>query len=79
MSDLYWLSTSQFNSIKTYFPYPHGKALTDDLTDAVDLVKIGATALGCQGGGRPDMAQAGGPDADSANDAVNAIEKALAS
>ncbi len=56
-------------------------AVTSDLTgkvSAVDLVKIGAQALGGQGGGgRPDMAQAGGPNADAANDAVAAIEKAL--
>ncbi|MCD8562956.1 MAG: alanine--tRNA ligase [Alphaproteobacteria bacterium] len=56
-------------------------AVTDDLTakvSAVDLVKIGAAALGGQGGGgRPDMAQAGGPNADAANDGVEAIEKAL--
>ena len=41
--------------------------VTDDLTkrlSAVDLVKVGSAALGGQGGGgRPDMAQAGGPDA----------------
>ncbi len=57
--------------------------VTDDLTDklsAVDLVKIGAEALGGKGGGgRPDMAQAGGPDANAANDAVSAIEKVLGS
>ncbi len=56
--------------------------VTDDLTgklNAVDLVKIGAEALGGKGGGgRPDMAQAGGPNADAANDAVAAIEKNLA-
>lgn len=56
--------------------------VTEDLTkkiSAVDLVKIGAIALGGSGGGgRPDMAQAGGPNADAANDAVSAIEKALA-
>ncbi|NCC22219.1 MAG: alanine--tRNA ligase [Alphaproteobacteria bacterium] len=56
--------------------------VTDDLTgkvSAVDLVKIGAEALGGSGGGgRPDMAQAGGPNADAANDAVAAIEGALA-
>ncbi len=55
--------------------------VTEDLTDkisAVDLVKIGSEALGGQGGGgRPDMAQAGGPDAAAANDGVSAIEKAL--
>ena len=57
--------------------------VTDDLTDtynAVDLVKIGAAALGGKGGGgRPDMAQAGGPDAAAANDSVAAIEKILVS
>ncbi|MEZ5814829.1 MAG: alanine--tRNA ligase [Alphaproteobacteria bacterium] len=55
--------------------------VTDDLTgeiNAVDLVKIGAEALGGKGGGgRPDMAQAGGPDASAANDTLTAIEKAL--
>lgn len=55
--------------------------VTSDLTEkhnAVDLVKIGAGALGGQGGGgRPDMAQAGGPNPDAANDAVSEIEKAL--
>jgi alanyl-tRNA synthetase len=57
-------------------------AVTNDLTgkiSAVDLVKIGAEALGGKGGGgRPDMAQAGGPNAAAANDSVSAIEKALA-
>jgi alanyl-tRNA synthetase len=55
--------------------------VTADLTarySAVDLVKIGAAALGGQGGGgRPDMAQAGGPKVDAANDAVAAIEAAM--
>jgi alanyl-tRNA synthetase len=57
-------------------------AVTDDLTSrisAVDLAKVGAIALGGSGGGgRPDMAQAGGTNADSANDAVDAIERKLA-
>ena len=57
-------------------------AVTDDLTgkiNAVDLVKVGAEALGGKGGGgRPDMAQAGGTNIAAANDAVTAIEKALA-
>ena len=57
-------------------------AVTEDLTSrisAVDLVKVGAEALGGKGGGgRPDMAQAGGPDATTANDAVGSIEKKLA-
>ena len=46
---------------------------------AVDLVKAGAAALGGQGGGgRPDMAQAGGPDGASAEAALNAIAERLA-
>src|SRR5581483_4910919 len=56
--------------------------VTDDLTkriSAVDLVKAGSAALGGQGGGgRPDMAQAGGPDAGKASDAIAAIEAAIA-
>ncbi|MCC7038065.1 MAG: alanine--tRNA ligase, partial [Alphaproteobacteria bacterium] len=58
-------------------------AVTKDLTaklDAVKLVKIGAEKMGGKGGGgRPDMAQAGGPEGKLANDAVGAIEAALAS
>lgn len=57
-------------------------AVTDDLTsqiNAVDLVRIGAEALGGKGGGgRPDMAQAGGSNPDAANDAVAQIEKNIA-
>jgi len=55
--------------------------VTDDLTkkvSAVDLVKIGAEALGGKGGGgRPDMAQAGGPDGGKAQAALDAIAKKL--
>ncbi|MXN63745.1 alanine--tRNA ligase [Stappia sp. GBMRC 2046] len=57
--------------------------VSKDLTDrisAVDLVKIGSEALGGRGGGgRPDMAQAGGSDAGQAEAAVEAIASALAS
>jgi alanyl-tRNA synthetase len=57
--------------------------VTDDLTSrisAVDLVRLGSEALGGKGGGgRPDMAQAGGPDGARASDAIAAIEKRLAS
>ncbi len=53
-------------------------AVTDDLTptiSAVDLVRAGSAALGGKGGGgRPDMAQAGGPDASKAPEAIAAIE-----
>jgi alanyl-tRNA synthetase len=56
--------------------------VTDDLVkrfNAVDLVRKGAEALGGKGGGgRPDMAQAGGPDASKADAALAAIEAALA-
>ena len=56
-------------------------AVTQDLTDkvsAVDLVRIGSEALGGRGGGgRPDMAQAGGPDGSKADAAVAAIEAHL--
>jgi alanyl-tRNA synthetase len=57
--------------------------VTADLTSkvsAVDLVKTGVEVLGGKGGGgRPDMAQGGGPNGAAANDAVDAIEKQLAS
>jgi len=47
--------------------------------NAVDLLKIAVAALGGQGGGgRPDMAQGGGPDGDKAADAVAAVRAALA-
>jgi alanyl-tRNA synthetase len=55
--------------------------VTDDLVtrfNAVDLVRKGAEALGGKGGGgRPDMAQAGGPDGSKAAAALAAIETAL--
>jgi alanyl-tRNA synthetase len=55
--------------------------VTADLTsrfNAVELVKKGAEALGGKGGGgRPDMAQAGGPDGSKAEAALKAIEQAL--
>jgi alanyl-tRNA synthetase len=56
--------------------------VTEDLVarfSAVDLVRLGAEALGGKGGGgRPDMAQAGGPDAARADAALEAIERAVA-
>jgi len=55
--------------------------VTDDLTgkvSAADLVKLGTAALGGQGGGgRPDMAQGGGPEGARAADAVSAIRQGL--
>jgi alanyl-tRNA synthetase len=56
--------------------------VTPDLTsryNAVELVRVASEALGGKGGGgRPDMAQAGGPDGAKANAALSAIEKAMA-
>ncbi|MFA1674572.1 alanine--tRNA ligase [Rhizobium mongolense] len=58
-------------------------AVTPDLTarfSAVDLVRVASAALGGKGGGgRPDMAQAGGPDGSKADEAIEAVAAALAS
>ena len=55
--------------------------VTPDLTSrfsAVDLVRVASEALGGKGGGgRPDMAQAGGPDGTKADVALKAIETAM--
>ena len=55
--------------------------VTDDLVghvSAVDLVKAAVETLGGQGGGgRPDMAQGGGPDGSKASGALDAIKYAL--
>ncbi len=65
---------------------PDGKAslvvaVTSDLAtrfNAVDLVRLGAAALGGKGGGgRPDMAQAGGPDGAQAEAALAAVETGM--
>ena len=56
-------------------------AVSDDLKDrisAVDLVRAGVAALGGQGGGgKPEMAQGGGPDGSKAGDAIAAVREAL--
>ncbi len=56
--------------------------VTDDLTgriNAVDLLRKAVAVLGGQGGGgRPDMAQGGGPDGTKAAEAIDAIRAALA-
>ncbi|MBD58975.1 MAG: alanine--tRNA ligase [Citromicrobium sp.] len=56
-------------------------AVTDDLTErfsAVDLVRAGVAELGGKGGGgRPDMAQGGGPDPSKAEAALDAVRNAL--
>ena len=57
-------------------------AVSKDLTDKIDavtLVRAGSEALGGKGGGgRPDMAQAGGPDGSKADDAFKAIADVIA-
>ena len=57
--------------------------VTDDLVaglSAVDLVKQAVATLGGQGGGgRPDMAQGGGPDGSKAQDAVQSVRAAIES
>src|SRR3546814_1115335 len=54
--------------------------VTDDLIpdqSAVDLVRVGVETLGGKGGGgRPDMAQGGGPDAAKAAAAIEAVKAA---
>jgi alanyl-tRNA synthetase len=65
---------------------PDGKgsivvAVTPDLVgrfNAVELVRLGAAALGGKGGGgRPDMAQAGGPDGAKTHEALAAVEEGV--
>ncbi|MEA2856002.1 MAG: alanyl-tRNA synthetase, partial [Methylobacteriaceae bacterium] len=55
--------------------------VTPDLTarfNAVDFVRLASERLGGKGGGgRPDMAQAGGPDGSQAEAALQAVEDAL--
>jgi alanyl-tRNA synthetase len=76
------------SGIVAYVGVDDGKAalaigVTDDLkgkVSAVDLVKAGVAAVGGQGGGgRPDMAQGGGPNGASAPQALDAIRAALES
>ncbi|QLF70694.1 alanine--tRNA ligase [Peteryoungia desertarenae] len=56
-------------------------AVTEDLVSrfsAVDLVRVASAALGGKGGGgRPDMAQAGGPDGAQAEAAIEAVVQAI--
>ena len=56
--------------------------VSPDLTgrlDAVALVRAGSAALGGKGGGgKRELAQAGGPDADRADDALTAVRAAIA-
>jgi len=56
--------------------------VTADLVDrfsAIDLVRVGVEALGGKGGGgRPDMAQGGGPDATASAAAIEAVKAGIA-
>ena len=58
-------------------------SVSDDMTShvsAVELVRLASAAVGGKGGGgRADMAQAGGPDASSADKAIDAVRQALSS
>jgi len=74
------------SGVVAYIGVADGKAaltigVTADLAgkiSAVDLVRAGAAVVGGQGGGgRPDMAQAGGPDGAKADEALAAIREAL--
>jgi alanyl-tRNA synthetase len=74
------------SGIAAFITVAEGKAslvvgVSDDLTSkvsAVDLVRVGVEVLGGKGGGgRPDMAQGGGPDGAKADDALKAIEERL--
>jgi alanyl-tRNA synthetase len=74
------------SGVIAYVGVEDGKAalavgVTEDLkakVSAVDLVKAGVAAVGGQGGGgRPDMAQGGGPDGANAPKALDAIRAAL--
>jgi alanyl-tRNA synthetase len=74
------------SGVIAYVGVEDGKAalavgVTDDLkgkVSAVDLLKAGVAAVGGQGGGgRPDMAQGGGPNGADASKAIDAIRAAL--
>ncbi|NWG52960.1 MAG: alanine--tRNA ligase [Hydrogenophilaceae bacterium] len=74
------------SGVVAYVGVEDGKAalavgVTEDLkarVNAVDLLRAGVAAVGGQGGGgRPDMAQGGGPDAAKAPAAIDAIKAAL--
>ena len=80
------LKTSAGSGVIALATVSEGKAslvvgVTDDLTDRIDavtLVRSGVVAIGGKGGGgRPDLAQAGGPDGEKTGAALQAIEEAL--
>ncbi|MEO0606660.1 MAG: alanine--tRNA ligase [Pseudomonadota bacterium] len=74
------------SGIAVFIGVNEGKAavavgVTEDLIDthsAVELVRVAAAEVGGKGGGgRPDMAQAGGPDGSKAEAALDAVRAAL--
>ena len=78
--------TKMGSGVAAFIGVNDGKAalavgVTDDLQgdlSAVELVRVGAEAVGGKGGGgRADMAQAGGPDGAKAANALEAIEAAI--
>ena len=80
------VKTSLGSGIVAFVGVADGKAsvvvgVTSDLSaqhSAVELVRVASDAIGGKGGGgRPDMAQAGGPDANKADEAIAAIEARL--
>jgi alanyl-tRNA synthetase len=75
------------SGVAAFISVADGKAslavgVTEDLVkrvSAVDLARAGAKAMGgAGGGGRPDMAQAGGPDGSKANEAIEAMKASIA-
>lgn len=81
------LKSSMKSGVAAVLSIEEGKAslvvgVTDDLMDrfnAVDLVKAGAIVIGgVGGGGRPQMAQAGGPNGSEAAKAIATIETKIA-
>ena len=80
------LRKAKSNSVIAFFGVNEGKisiiaAVSDDLKtkiNAANLVKIAAEATGGKGGGgRPELAQAGGVDENKINDAISAVKAAL--
>ena len=64
----------------SYFRKPEATAASqaENLAAIQNYAQQGISVGGKGGGGRPDMAQAGGPDGDKINEGLAAIEAALA-
>jgi alanyl-tRNA synthetase len=81
------ISPEPLNELAAIIAVNEGKAsiaaaVTEDLigrVSAVELVRAGVEALGGKGGGgRPDMAQGGGPDGAKAAEAIAAVRAVIA-